>query len=260
MLNILNFDKSSSVPISEQLRNEFFSLMENGDLKSGDRIPSEREIATYFQISRQTVRVAITELALLGYFERIVGKGTYVAEKKVNFDLQSLRSLNDMMLDWGLSTSMHILTYSEIKAPSFVKRLLEIQDDEKVLFFERVRLVDGTPFAIYRSYIPLEIAKNLSSDKIFADSLIKTLQNSCGLIVSHSEESLEPTIATVEEAELLNIQKHTPLQLITGLLWDSNKQIIECHKSLFRGDRFTFKFSNHIAPIMNGPGARRSIK
>ena len=248
MLNILKFDKSSSVPISEQLRKEFFTLIDNGDLKSGDRIPSEREIATHFQISRQTVRVAITELSLLGYFERIVGKGTYVAEKKVNFDLQSLRSLKDMMLDWGLSTSMHILTYSEILAPSFVKKILGLQGDEKVLFFERVRLVDDIPLAIYRSYVPLDIAKNLHPDKIFADSLIKTLQNSCGLIISHSEESLEPTIATAEEAELLKIQKNTPLQLITGLLRDNNNRIIECHKSLFRGDRFTFKYSNHIVP------------
>lgn len=245
---IMILDKLSSVPLSEQLRKQFLELIDNGILKSGDRLPSERSIADEFKISRQTVRAALTELTLMGHFERIVGKGTYVAEKKITIDLHSLKSLNDMMLDWGLTTSMKMLTYHEISAPTFVRNLLEINENDKVLFFERVRFVDGTPFAIYRSYIPSDLSKNISPDKIYADSLIKTLENSCGLMVSHSEECLEPTIATVEEAELLEIQKNTPLQLITGLLRDSHNRIIECHKSLFRGDRFSFRFSNHIAP------------
>lgn len=48
----------------------------------GDRIPSERELALEFNVSRMTLRQAVQTLVEEGILERQVGAGTFVARKK----------------------------------------------------------------------------------------------------------------------------------------------------------------------------------
>ena len=68
-------DKSVPIPLYFQLKELILAEIKEGHYKSGDLIPTEKEISDAFQISRTTVRQAITELVQEGRLYRVKSKG-----------------------------------------------------------------------------------------------------------------------------------------------------------------------------------------
>ena len=60
--------------------------IKKGILKPGEKLPSERELASLLGVSRTSVREAIKALSFSGYLEVIQGKGTYVLEMSTKYD------------------------------------------------------------------------------------------------------------------------------------------------------------------------------
>jgi GntR family transcriptional repressor for pyruvate dehydrogenase complex len=59
------------------------NMIEKGRLHSGDQLPSERELAEVFNVSRSSVREALRSLETQGYLESRQGDGTYIARQPV---------------------------------------------------------------------------------------------------------------------------------------------------------------------------------
>ena len=66
----------------QELIDYVYNLIDDGILKSGDRLFSENELSAMFHISRQTVRRAIGELEENGVVKRIRGSGTYIGDNR----------------------------------------------------------------------------------------------------------------------------------------------------------------------------------
>jgi len=62
----------------EYIVQQVFSLIESGNSKRGDKLPSERELAEIFKVSRTTVREAIRTLESMKILQCRQGKGTYI--------------------------------------------------------------------------------------------------------------------------------------------------------------------------------------
>ena len=72
------FDLNGSAPLYARLKNLVQQSIENGELKEGDAVPAERDVAEMLSISRVTVRKAFTELVMEGVLVQRRGSGTYV--------------------------------------------------------------------------------------------------------------------------------------------------------------------------------------
>ncbi|MDR3587916.1 MAG: FadR/GntR family transcriptional regulator [Desulfosporosinus sp.] len=70
--------------IYEQIVDQIGQLVAEGQLKPGDRLPSERELVERFQVSRASIREAISALEVMGLIEVRSGEGTYI--RQVNID------------------------------------------------------------------------------------------------------------------------------------------------------------------------------
>src|SRR5690242_6467544 len=81
-----------SIPLYEQLYQYILDEVKNGRLKSGDRVPSEKELAAQFHVSRITSKKALESLVQAQVVERIRGKGTFVLN--VLPDLENLNKLS----------------------------------------------------------------------------------------------------------------------------------------------------------------------
>lgn len=66
--------------LSNPLRDALLDQLKSGRWRAGDRLPTERELAERFELSRTTVRKALLELKQQGLIEQTVGSGTYVSE------------------------------------------------------------------------------------------------------------------------------------------------------------------------------------
>ena len=73
---------SSSTPLYKQVYTILKSRIANGELKPGDKIPTENELIQEYGVSRITIRAAISELVEDRVLERAQGKGTFVCKPK----------------------------------------------------------------------------------------------------------------------------------------------------------------------------------
>lgn len=65
--------------LSEDIAQQILALIASGDLKPGERLPSERELCTYFGVGRSSLREAIRCLAIVGILDVSIGNGTFLA-------------------------------------------------------------------------------------------------------------------------------------------------------------------------------------
>jgi GntR family transcriptional repressor for pyruvate dehydrogenase complex len=75
---------------TEQVVNHIRTLIENGTLKTGDKIPPEREFAQTLKVSRASLRTGIGYLAAMGIMKVRHGVGTFVADGPAEFGRASL--------------------------------------------------------------------------------------------------------------------------------------------------------------------------
>lgn len=69
--------------IYEQIVDQIGQLVAQGQLKPGDRLPSERELVERFQVSRASIREAISALEMMGLIEVRSGEGTYIRQVNI---------------------------------------------------------------------------------------------------------------------------------------------------------------------------------
>ncbi len=77
-------DRSADEPLHAQLKGLIRRAIDEGYLRPGDRLPTELELCRYFGLSRTPVRQALLELAQEGLLIRLPGRGTFVAERRVD--------------------------------------------------------------------------------------------------------------------------------------------------------------------------------
>ena len=76
---------STSKPIYEQITSQIKEMIMNGELKTGDPIPSMRSLARTIQVSVITVQKAYEDLQRDGFIETTVGRGSFVAARNKEF-------------------------------------------------------------------------------------------------------------------------------------------------------------------------------
>src|SRR5215207_318922 len=69
------------------------SLIDRGDLRPGDRLPAERELATQIGVSRPSVRAGLRTLAAMGVVRSRHGSGTYIPDGPPAFNTDALSFL-----------------------------------------------------------------------------------------------------------------------------------------------------------------------
>ena len=148
-----NWARDRSGPLYMQLRQHIENAILSGQLNAGEPLPSEREIASIGNVSRVTVRKAVTELAQKGFVVQKRGSGTTVAppEEKLQQSLSRLTSFSEDMSRRGQSVSSTPLERG-LFSPSPQETLtLGLPADSLVARISRLRLADGLPLAIERA-------------------------------------------------------------------------------------------------------------
>lgn len=83
-MNIL-ISNSSDKPIYEQIASQIKQMIMSGELEAGTMLPSMRTLAKELRISVITTKRAYEDLERDGFIYTIIGKGSYVAEKNLEF-------------------------------------------------------------------------------------------------------------------------------------------------------------------------------
>ena len=81
-MSLISLNSVERAPMTEIVAESILSLIRNGHLKPGDRLPSQKELVRMLKVSRPTLREALTGLTMLGYIEVRAGQGYYVRQMR----------------------------------------------------------------------------------------------------------------------------------------------------------------------------------
>ncbi|MCP8617814.1 GntR family transcriptional regulator [Salirhabdus salicampi] len=232
-------DKASPVPIYHQLEEYIKSQLDNGTFKPGDALPSEREFAERFNISRMTVRQAINNLVNEQMLYRIKGKGTFVMEEKFEQSLKGLTSFTEDMRDRGMEASSVLLSFQVVPATDKIASRLNIQQYAPVYEIKRIRLANEIPMALERTYMSANKVQGLT-EEIVKNSLYEYVETQLKLNISKGTQVIEAAIANDEEMEHLQVSDHAPILLMERTSSLEDDTVLEVVISSYRGDRYKF--------------------
>lgn len=233
-------DRQSPVPMYYQIEKYIEDLIENKNLKIGDRIPSEREFTDQFQVSRMTVRQAVMDLVNAGILTRSKGKGTFVSgQRKIEKTLKGLNGFTEDMVSRGMDPDSRLLDFKIIRPSVKIAKRLSLTEGGEVYEIKRTRLADDRPMAIETTFIPVAMVPRMTRQTANR-SLYDYIEKECGLTIDHADQSLEAKLVTADEAAVLDIPKGSPVLLIERCAYLAGGETLEYTKSLYRADRYKF--------------------
>jgi GntR family transcriptional regulator len=235
-------DPYSLIPKYYQLRDILRQKIEDGDWPPHSALPSERDLEELYFLSRTTIREALKLLEQDGYIYRSHGRGTFVAPPKQLTDLNATLSFTQEMRLRGMTAGQRIL-YVGMEEPSArIRTELALGPDAAKLFVvKRLRMANDEPLAIQTSHIVLPPGAVVTAQELEeAGSLYELLSARFGLYMSQAEQTIEATVATPDEAALLEIEPGSPLLLLERRTYSQQRQPVEYGKMLNRGDRYRY--------------------
>ncbi|WP_226038576.1 GntR family transcriptional regulator [Aquibacillus saliphilus] len=232
-------DKSSPIPIYYQLEEYIKKLIESGQLKPGDALPSEREYSDKYGISRMTVRQAILNLVNDRYLYRVKGSGTFVMEQKLEQKLQGLTSFTEDMKARGMKAGSTLVNFEIIPAHRKLASLLNIPEHGPVYEIKRIRLAEDIPMALERTYISANLLQGLT-EKIVENSLYKYIEETLNMKIDSGTQLIEASVANKEEVNLLEIPELSPVMIMQRTSKLEDNRVFEIVKSTYRADRYKF--------------------
>lgn len=230
--------KHLPVPLYHQLKTILLERVKSGELKANDKLPSEDEIAEQYGISKATVRQAIGELAVEGLIRREQGRGTYVAEQKIEQGPRALTGFTEEMSKRGLRSSSKVLKQRVIKARVDVANKLRMNEGEQVFELTRLRLADGEPLGLQTAFIPLALAPGVNEEDFDSASLYEVLETKYGLVPSRAEETHTAVLLERREARLLKAELGGPALAAERVTYLGDGRPFEFVHSVMRGDRY----------------------
>ena len=233
-------EEKQAKPLYQVVAEDILQQINEGKLNANERLPSESELCQIHSVGRNTVRRAISELAKDGVLNTIPGVGTFVSGDRFDKTAKYLFGFTHEMQLHGKEISSRVIQAKIISADPFLARRLQIQLGAEVVFLYRVRLMDGVPTAIERSYLPLDLCPGILEYDFTKASLYEILSRVYDKSPDHAEQVIEANLATDEVARLLELEQPAVVLVFHRETRLSSGQVVEYVDSELRGDRFRF--------------------
>jgi len=233
---------SRVTPAYRHIYDRLHEQLRGGVYAPGERLPSERQLATDLQVSRMTARAAVDLLVQRGLVERRERAGVYAARPKIEQVLSSTAGLSQQLLQRGVHPGAHVVSFSRLRAGEVspeVGMQLELGPVEQVFRLVRLRTGNGEPLALEESYFPAQLCGDLSGADL-TGSVYDHLETHRGLRVRRSRQELEPGLLDAEDALLLSTHPGSPVLRVIRTAWTEKAVPFEYARDLYRADRIRF--------------------
>ena len=232
--------QADSTPMYVRLESALQAAITGGDLKSGQALPGERELARLTSLSRVTVRKALAGLAAKGLLVSRQGSGTFIAERILK-STSRLTSFTDDLRARGLNPRTRFLERQVGAVTPEEAMALNLSPGARVVRLHRLRLADDAPLAIERSTVPHAI---LPDPQRVTGSLYEALEK-LGLRPQRALQHLRAVSCDAESARLLKVARGAPGLLIERRAFLADGRAVEFTRSLYRGDAYDFVAELH---------------
>lgn len=230
-----------SLPL--QVRDQILALIKREDLKPGDQLPTEAEIAARFDVARTTAREALKLLEQDGVVDVRHGLGRYVSQlATLERPITTLESVTEMMRSRDYAVTNRVLSLATRPANDEEAAALDQPVGAELIQLERVRLHHGDPLIYSLDLVPRALIEAPLDPGDWSGSLLDMLE-SRGFRVVSAGAQIQATRLPPEARQALGPDLQDPdgpwILLIQRNLDEKGRPVIYS-RDYHRGDRFTF--------------------
>ncbi|GAA0522214.1 GntR family transcriptional regulator [Saccharopolyspora subtropica] len=226
--------RDGPTPKHAQLR-EILRKLAGEELLPGSPVPSERDLAARYGVSRLTVREAVGHLVAEGLLVRVRGKGTFTTRPRVDSQLH-LASFTEDMRRRGMRPETVVLEAAEAVPPPGTARALGLAPGEPAYRLSRLRKANGAPMAVERGWYHAAALPGLL-DHDLTGSIYTLLAHRYGVRLESGTQTVLAEGTDAETARLLGVRTGSPA-LVFRRVATAQGQPIEDMTSWYRGDLY----------------------
>jgi GntR family transcriptional regulator len=235
------------VPNYYRLESHLRESLRNGALRPGDPVPPESSLCQQFGVSRTTVRQALSRLVYEGLITRHRGRGSFVAEPRLEHSKPFL-SFEEEMRARGATTGIKLLDMRTEPAHGRVAENLGIAEGAPVVVLERLRFVNGQVVGYEIRYLPTRIGEALTAEEIHNQPLVPALRRILGKARTRLSLRVTASVARRNEARVLETKVGAPVLIREHTWYFEPEGPMQYGKSVFRGDRYQMSVDFTAAP------------
>ena len=218
----------------EEIVRQLQSLIAQRQLKPGDRLMTERELAEQFGVSRVTVRQALSVLQAMGLVESRVGDGTFARKSQV-----PVVTVLASMLNPPQSTLLEQWELRRLIEPAVARLAADratpahLREIARYLELQRRMMEKGRPFVEEDSAFHLAIARSSGNDL-----LVRMMESIHELLRTSREQSLRTRPAMARsfaghQRIIDAVRRHDPKAAHRAML----RHVLEVESTIIEWDR-----------------------
>ena len=237
----MNVRETTSSPLYRELADTLRNAIAAGTYHRGSKLPSESELQRDTGLSRSTVRKALAQLVEEGLLVKERGRGAFVAATpQTSPQGLTFASFTAQAEQRGYAVTTRTVDAKTAPAPDEVAGFFGFPQGctENVVEVTRLRYLDNEPVCLETSYFSTAYAKLL--DENLEQSMYAVLRARFHKLPASGHKTFEVCRARQHEAFLLNVEKGTPLMLITDFVLDTEGAPLHVSKRVMRTDRVKY--------------------
>ncbi len=255
--------------LAQQIILEMLSEIKTGTMARDDGLlPSEAALSRRFEVSRATVREALSKLEMAGVIIRRQGVGTYVNSRSsgnpaaVRGWFDDATALMDFVRDSDSQAQAQVIQ-SHIRSANAIAGCLELEPASSVVAIEKIFLSGAVPVIHCVNVVPLHLIEPGAVEKAAAlfgtaESAYQFIEQYCHHRVHHQQSETRAVLADEKLARVLQCQPGAPLLRVEEVGYSAELLPLFYGLNHFRGDLVAFRQVRHptltIGPLSATPG------
>jgi GntR family transcriptional regulator len=232
------------IPKHIQIYQWLRAMIAKGEIKRGDKLPTEIELSHMFAVNRMTVRKAMDSLVFDAMVIRRPGKGTFLTSEKPKdliYTLKNITSFGNDMQSVGIQPTYQAVEVKVIQADGEVSKMLKLKNDKRAIYSLRVLHANDKPVLIEKSYLPYFKFKDIL-DMDFNTTLYQIITEKFDIALDHATQCLTAEFPGEEETRIFGLPEPCPCMKMETVVYDPHNSPVEALFAYYRGDKYKFKF------------------
>ncbi|HLN11312.1 MAG TPA: phosphonate metabolism transcriptional regulator PhnF [Xanthobacteraceae bacterium] len=228
---------ASGVTLWRRIADDLERSIAAGELKAGDRLPGENEIAMQHGVNRHTVRRAIAELAVRGLVRAARGSGTFVETDRLAYPIRRRTRFSEIVGSAGLEPGGALIADRLEPADRDIARRLEVARGTPVVRLDIVRAASGVPICASASWLLAERVPDAVRVYQRTGSMTKTLAHFGFGDYRRRTTRVTAAVADAIDAARLNLVPGRPLLVVDSVNVLADGEPILATRARFAADR-----------------------
>jgi len=243
-MNIMGSNYRRKIPKYVQIHRWLRTMIDSGEIKRGDKLPTETELSHIFAANRMTVRKAMDLLVVDAMVIRQRGKGTFLVSEKPKdliYTLKNITSFADDMQSSGMQPTYQAIEVKVVHAGSEVSKMLKLKNDKRAIYSLRVLHANDKPVLIEKSYLPYFKFKDIL-DMDFNTTLYQIITEKFDITLDYATQCLTAELSGEEETRIFGLSHPCPCMKMETVLYGPRNSPVEALFACYRGDKYKFRF------------------